>query len=107
MTLITHGLSGELRPDGIACNTLWPRSTIQSAAIANVWGKENLEVARTPGIMADAAHVIFTSKSSLTTDNCFIDDEVLLSTGMTLGDLDKKYLPAGLPNYKLAPDFFV
>ena len=33
MTLITHGLSGELREDGIACNTLWPRTTIQTAAV--------------------------------------------------------------------------
>ena len=107
MTLITHGLAGELKVDGIACNTLWPRSTIQSAAIANVWGKKNMEVARKPGIMADAAHTIFTSESRLTTDNCFIDDEVMLSTGMTLGELDAKYLPEGLPNWKLAPDFFV
>lgn len=28
MTLITHGLAGELRDDGIACNTLWPRTAI-------------------------------------------------------------------------------
>ena len=24
MTLISHGMAGELRDDGIACNTLWP-----------------------------------------------------------------------------------
>ena len=28
MTLITHGLAGELRDDGIGCNTLWPRTAI-------------------------------------------------------------------------------
>ena len=28
MTLISHGLAGELRDDGIACNTLWPRTGI-------------------------------------------------------------------------------
>jgi citronellol/citronellal dehydrogenase len=33
MTLITHGLAGELKDDGIACNTLWPRTAIQTAAV--------------------------------------------------------------------------
>ena len=28
MTLITHGLSTEHKGDGIACNTLWPKTTI-------------------------------------------------------------------------------
>ena len=33
MTLITHGLAGELKDDGIACNTLWPRTAVQTAAV--------------------------------------------------------------------------
>lgn len=33
MTLLTHGLAGELKDDGIACNTLWPRTAIQTAAV--------------------------------------------------------------------------
>ena len=28
MTLLTHGMAGELADDGIACNTLWPRTGI-------------------------------------------------------------------------------
>ena len=44
-------------------------------------------------IMADAAYVILTSKASVTTDNFFLDDEVLISDGMTITDL-KKYLPS-------------
>jgi len=28
MTLITRGLAGELKDDGIACNTLWPRTAV-------------------------------------------------------------------------------
>ena len=38
MTLITHGLAAELLEAGIACNTLWPRSGISTAAVANVLG---------------------------------------------------------------------
>lgn len=57
--------------------------------------------------MADAAHVILTAKSSMTTDNFFIDDEVLISAGSNITDL-KKYLPTpNLPDYKLLPDFML
>lgn len=47
---------------------------------------------RTPGIMADSAHVILTSDSKLTTDNFFLDDEVMISSGLTIDDLNK-YMP--------------
>jgi len=64
-----------------------------------------MEGARTPAVMADAAHVILTSKSKETTDNFFMDDEVLISSGMTVTDL-KKYLPTpNLADHKLGPDF--
>ena len=60
---------------------------------------------RTADIMADSAHVILTSKSTETTDNFFLDDEVLLSTGMNITDL-KKYLPSkDVPDHALVPDF--
>ena len=82
MTLITHGLAEELREDGIACNTLWPRSTIQTAAVQNLLGGDRaMAGSRTPAIMADAAYVILTAKSTTTTDNFFLDDEVLISSG--------------------------
>ena len=105
MTLISHGLAGELRDDGIACNTLWPRTYIQTAAVNNILGGDaSMQGARTPSIMADAAHVILTSKSSTTTDNFFMDDEVLISSGKTITDL-KEYLPSkSLPDHMLIPD---
>ena len=87
MTLITHGLAEELKEAGIACNTLWPRSGISTAAVRNVLGG-NVSVTRTPAIMADSAHVILTSRSRLTTDNFFFDDEVLISNGLNLTDID-------------------
>jgi citronellol/citronellal dehydrogenase len=103
MTLITHGLSGELRADGIACNTLWPRTFIATAAVENiVGGKEGMKASRKPEIMADAAHTILTSNSTTTTDNFFLDDEVLISNGMTLGDIDRIYkVDPSLPNHLL------
>ena len=63
---------------------------------------------RKPEIMADAAYEILTSKASVTTDNFFIDDEVLLSAGMTMDDLRKKYSPEpNFPDSKLIPDYMI
>jgi len=62
---------------------------------------------RTPAIVADAAYVILTSKASMTTDNFFIDDEVLISNGLTLGDLDTLYKPKDVQNHELIADFMV
>lgn len=63
-----------------------------------------MEASRTAGIMADSAHVILTSVSRKTTDNFFLDDEVLLSNGMSFDDLSK-YLPKGGSTGKLGADF--
>jgi len=93
MTLISHGLAGELRDDTIACNTLWPRTGIRTAAVQNFLGGDTaMAGSRSPSIMADAAYTILTSQSATTTDNCFMDDEVLISSGKTITDL-KQYLP--------------
>lgn len=106
MTLITHGLAGELKEDGIACNTLWPRTAIQTAAVQNLLGGDStMAGSRTAAIMADSAHVILTSKSTATTDNFFLDDEVLISSGKTVTDL-KQYLPSpNAADHTLVPDF--
>ena len=85
---------------------MWPRTAIQTAAVQNLLGGDDtMAGSRTAAIMADSAHVILTSKSTHTTDNFFLDDEVLISTGLTITDL-KKYLPAkNLPDHTLVPDF--
>jgi citronellol/citronellal dehydrogenase len=83
MSLVTVGLAAELKGDGIAANSLWPRTTIDTAAIRNVVGAELADRSRTPDIMADSAHVILTRPSRETTGNFFIDDEVLAAEGVT------------------------
>ena len=60
MSLCVLGLAEELKPDGIAVNALWPRTTIATAAIRNVLGGEAVvRMSRTPDIVADAAHLCF------------------------------------------------
>jgi citronellol/citronellal dehydrogenase len=83
MSLVTVGLAAELRKDGVAVNSLWPRTTIDTAAIRNVVGAELASRSRTPEIMADAAHVILTKPSRSATGNFFLDDEVLRAAGVT------------------------
>jgi len=104
MTLITHGLSGELENDGIACNTLWPRTAVATAAVRNLLGGgPTIDGSRTPEIMADAAHVILTSDAKKTNDQFFIDDEVLAAVGVH--DLQKYKVNPNIPDHKLIIDF--
>lgn len=83
MSLVTLGLAQELRDYGIAANSLWPRTTIDTAAIRNILGAELVARCRSAEIMADAAHEILTKPSREVTGNCFVDDEVLTEAGVT------------------------
>lgn len=84
MSMCTIGLAEQYRDEGIAANALWPRTTIATAAIRNLLGgDEAMRRARSPEIMADAAHAILTRQSRACTGNFFIDDEVLAEEGIT------------------------
>ena len=88
MSLVTLGLSEELRHVGIAANSLWPRTTIATAAVGNLLGGDDaLHRARTPHIMSDAAHAILRRDSRSCTGNFFIDEDVLREEG--LDDFDR------------------
>jgi citronellol/citronellal dehydrogenase len=103
MTMIALGLAGELKKYNIAANTLWPRTTIATAAVRNLLGGEMLiNMSRTPEILADSAFYILQRSSSVCTGNCFIDEEVLAEEGIS--DL-KKYAVA--PGRKLYTDLFL
>jgi citronellol/citronellal dehydrogenase len=103
MSLCVLGMAEEFRGDGIAVNALWPKTTIATAAVKNLLGGDQLvQQSRTPDIMGDAAFYIFSKNSRSCTGNFFIDEDVLISEGIT--DL-KKY--AINPNMDLMPDFFV
>ena len=102
MTLIAHGLSEELREMGIASNTLWPRTTIDTAAIRNVVGDEIVDGSRKPTIYADAAYAILKRDSKECTGNFFLDQDVLEEEGVT--DFEQY---AVKPGATLFSDFFV
>ena len=103
MTMITLGLAADEADAGIGANCLWPRTIIATAAVQNLLGgDEAMRRARTPEIVADAAHAILVRDPRSCSGNAFIDDEVLAEAGIT--DLDR-YAPA--EDTDLSLDIFV
>jgi citronellol/citronellal dehydrogenase len=103
MSMCTLGMAEELRPQGIAVNSLWPLTTIDTAAVRNLLGGETMaRASRKPEILADAAAEILSRPSSECTGNFFIDEEVLREAGVTNFE---QY--ANDPGARLIPDFFV
>ena len=103
MTMIALGLATELKKFNIAANTLWPKTTIATAAVQNLLGGQMLmNMSRTPEIMADAAYYILTKASTQCTGNTFIDEEVLAAEGIV--DLGKYSV---VPGAQLYTDLFV
>ena len=103
MSLCVLGLSAELKRDGIAVNALWPRTTIATAAVANLLGGDKLmRASRKADILADAAHVILTKPSREFTGNFCIDDTLLWENGRR--EFDHYRID---PSEDLMPDFFV
>lgn len=101
MSMCMLGMAEEFRGDGIACNCLWPRTVIATAALALVPGVDTRN-ARKPAIVADTAHIVLTRDARDCTGNFFIDDEVLAEEGIT--DLAPYAVD---PNEPLLPDLFV
>ncbi len=98
MSMIAWGLAEELKPHRIAANTLWPRTTIATAAVQNLLGGEALmRMSRTPEIIGDAAFHILKRSSETCTGNFFIDEDVLASEGIT--DLSNYSVVPGAPLY--------
>lgn len=103
MSLCVLGMAAELKPQGVAVNALWPRTTIATAAVANLLGGDRLmRASRKADILADAAHVILTKPSREFTGNFCIDDTLLWENGKC--DFDHYRID---PSEDLAPDFFV
>ena len=103
MSMCTLGMSEEFKKDGIAVNSIWPLTAIDTAAVRNVLGGDALaKMSRLPDIMADAAYVVMTKPAKDFTGQFVIDEEVLRAEGVT-------DFSAYAPGYDgpLAMDFFV
>jgi NAD(P)-dependent dehydrogenase (short-subunit alcohol dehydrogenase family) len=99
MSMMTIGWAEELKSYGIAANALWPRTTIDTAAVRNLLGGEALaKMSRTPEILADAAAIILSKPASIYTGQLLIDEEVLHAEG--LADLSSYSVVPGATLYR-------
>ena len=106
MTLATLGLAAEFASDGIAANTLWPRTTIATAAVRFALGGEQMiRASRTPELYADAAHLVLCRPARGHTGQSLIVEDVLLESG--LDDLSGYAAVPGTPEEDLQPDIFL
>jgi citronellol/citronellal dehydrogenase len=113
MSLTTLGLAEELKTDGITVNSLWPCTLIDTAAIRNMpGGQEIVQAARGPQIMADAAHAVLTGSNLAGTHagaagapsgNFYTDEEVLRAAGVS----DFRPYSLGAAEEQLVPDIFL
>jgi len=103
MSMMALGWAAEFKKHGIASNALWPKTTIDTAAVRNLMGGEKLAaMSRKPEIMADAAYEILSKTPAECTGNTFLDETVLRDAGIT--DFEKY---AVTPGGKLYPDLYV
>ena len=103
MSMMALGWAAELKGAGIASNALWPRTTIDTAAVRNLLGGEALaNMSRTPEMIADAVYYILRKPAAQCSGHTFIDEEVMAAEGIT--DLSKYSV---VPGAQLYPDLFV
>ena len=102
MSLVAHGLAEELGKHNIASNCLWPRTSLDTAAVRNVIGAELVKGSRKPSIYADAAYAVLKRDSSSCTGNFFLDQDVLEEEGIK--DFDQYAVDL---DATLVSDFFV
>ena len=104
MSMCTLGMAEEFRKDGIGVNSLWPMTSIDTAAVRNILGGDSMaKMSRTPAIMADAAYVLLNQDAREFTGQFVIDEFILKDTGTT--DF-KQYNQPGYDG-PLAADFFI
>lgn len=104
MTLLALGMAGEFGRDRISVSTLWPRTTIATAAIEFAVGAELMKFSRTADIMADAALAILTTVDGTLNGRCILDEDLLRERGMS--DFTRY---AAVPEHadRLYPDLFL
>ena len=99
MSMMTMGWSLEFKKYGIAANSLWPVTTIATAAVQNLLGGDTLmNMSRKPEILADCAYYILRQSAKECTGHLFLDEDVLKAAGIT--DLEQYAVKPGGPLQK-------
>lgn len=102
MSMATMGYAEQLRPYGIAVNSLWPETAIDTSAVRNKLGGDGtVALSRKPEFVALAAYLVLTQAKEIT-GRFFIDSQVVKDSGQV--DLSSFRVDASKP---LLLDFFV
>jgi citronellol/citronellal dehydrogenase len=96
MTRMAIGIAAEHERDGIASNSLWPVTIIESLASIN-WGLGDRSQWRSPEILCDAMMEILRSEPPSLTGQQILDEPFLRSRGWTQAQLDAYWLEGKPP----------
>src|SRR5690606_35983770 len=103
MSLLSAAWAKELAKDRILVNTLWPVTTIATAAVRNILGGEGLIArSRHPEIVADAAYFILKDTQPENTGQHWLDEDILRKN--QIEDFEKY---AVTPGGELQRDIFI
>ena len=103
MSLCTLGMAREFAASdtekkGIGVNSLWPCTTIATAAVEFNFPEPVLLASRKPAIVADAVYAILMRDSQTCSGNFFTDEEVLREVGVS--DFEQYAVSPGTPLFK-------
>jgi len=91
MTRLAIGIAAEHEKDGIACNSLWPVTLIESLATIN-YNVGDRSMWRSPDILADAALEIVKTEPPSLTGRQILDEPFLRERGYTDEQIDSYWL---------------
>ena len=102
MSVCTLGMSAEFADEGIAVNSLWPKTTIATAAVKYNFPPAIYAASRQPAIMADAAYLMVSQDSRQLTGQFLLDEQVLYDHG------ERDFLQyMENPELEPIPDFYI
>jgi citronellol/citronellal dehydrogenase len=82
MSACTLGMAEEFKAQGVAVNSLWPATTIATAAVKYNFPPEIYLSSRKPDIMSDAAYAVITQDAKTISGNFYTDEAVLREQGV-------------------------
>jgi citronellol/citronellal dehydrogenase len=96
MSMMSLAWAEEFRKEGVAANSLWPVTTIATAAVKNLLGGDMLMArSRKPQILADSAYYILSQPARECSGNLYLDEDVLKAAGII--DLEQYAVTPGGP----------
>ncbi len=103
MTRLAIGIAAEHADDGIASNSLWPVTIIESLASIN-WGLGDRSQWRSPEILCDAMMEIVVTEPPSLTGRQILDEPFLRERGWTDEQLDAYWLEGKPPDHPVYID---